>query len=636
MLALIVASFLSAEAADSFCVGGTNPVNAASVWIVDDTINTDLSVGRSLDDGDVRAMADRVIQSISRRARARVRFRVTTGNCSPGSNRCIAAVSNSYDSGDLCNSTGNALASATCSLGSCSMRLCKDNIPASSWVDGTLEYALTHEFGHMLDLEHPNNDSQVDTCITDSECNAGEDCFIYTVYPIPLGFCVNGNGDVPCRVYDTARTGCSTTNGCGAESMCSRTDCGSSFYTDGDVRGVRATYSGATTRTIYLGDEILPLEAAPGLTVNNRNTVYPPRIDCAKGTASIVNQCAMAFTPTDAQIGIVILDDHNGSGDFDRDIFLTTFDLPSGDRLLGPADIAVNLTGSTAWMTWSDSDNGGQLNVGRFNLSNGTRITTTLDEHKNQDGVLIDTIPVLPPRISFISDSPNCAVVIALNRIDGSDAESYLPQPGRSFHQVCEVSGLLTVVSFDIENLPSDLAHDFDFDCNSVPTATDTCVIVGHRREIGTAAGHTDFPWSRDFSFIFAGGLLQPQFGSAWAEGTFRTNSIIGVSTVFNTGLTPNDRLLVSAGRAITSGTDAANTRIIERGSRKLSTSPIADDINKSDAQTCATSTDGPYTLPALTMHGGYSWSFCPTCSGAPGRLISAHMGRSGSDTFCF
>lgn len=647
MLALTVLTLMlpAQERADSFCPRNFIPGPAEmSTWILDDDLASQLTTitvrgfpdsmpfagdprdsapaitDRALTNDDLLAMTDRILQGFARRARIRVQTRVVLGECAPGSDRCITGVSDGFDRGDDCEDSPDGVgvaAFAGCDVFGCAATICEE-MP-TDWTLGTLEGTLTHELGHAFGLSHPDEQDNI-VCTRNSDCATG------TCNPLPgttFGLC-----SVSCLNFDTHNTdfpsGCGNgtgdSDGCGGEVMCSTLTCNAGWYlTSGDQVGLRTRFpSSPEERSVFLGAEALPIEALPTFTDTGRNSFFPPRIDCAKG-ATPTNQCAMVVTGVQSSgsfvISVVRLDGFGAGNVFNTMSAVNSLILPATEAPAHPPDIAVNADGTVAWVTFTAPGRAGEVHVLRVDLGTGDMLDLDLNYGA-----------VLPPRVVFNTDL-GLPVVIALRNSPGSN-ESF----GRPVWRLTRIAANNTVSHIDdfwndgnANTLP---AGEFDVDCESA-TGTDDCVVVSQRFE---ATAPVDSMWSRRFSLTAA--AVTP--AASWSLGNFRNNGIIGVA------VTSEPRLLISAGRAVLDGTTTSNTRIVERSRFDFASSgAVADDINRSDAvSTCRTGSHGGLTLPAATMHGGYSWAFCPSCttgSGVQGRLLSLHFGlRNDGDTFCY
>jgi hypothetical protein len=132
--------------------------------------------------------------------------------------------------------------------------------------------------------------------------------------------------------------------------------------------------------------------------------------------------------------------------------------------------------------------------------------------------------------------------------------------------------------------------------------------------------------WSRSFSISSGSGIT---YDGPKVDGAYTANAVIGVAM-------SDSRLFVNNGRRIMDGTSTSNTRVSEYSGLSVSGTATSTSEHRSDADTCSTGSSWGYTIPAATMHGGYSIAWCQSC-GATGALVSAHMGRrSDGDTFCF
>lgn len=622
------------EEANSYCFVNAPHAPDEAVWVVDDSIdNMWTTAGRPINNTDILASVDRALQNIQRRSRSHVRHRVTSGTCEQGTNRCIAGVLNAQNAhceGGAVGTTGKWWPFQS------TIRVCVENL--GLWTSGAFENMIEHEFGHAFGLEHVDS-RQLDICTSSAQCEPAESCALFPA--LPYGVCRIGDA-IPCRAHDFAATAncIGSTNGCSGELMCSTQGCAAVNMSRGDIQGMKSTHPGASTRPLFIGADTLPTTGTPAFAVMGQPSVFAARVDCAKAASGVTTQCAVVRTPSDATIAVHRLNGFTTAGVFTTTTQNHTITLPPGRTVVGSPDVALNSTGTVAWTAWMDSNNGGELRVQRATLSGPLTVAVVaIDEFRTPQGNTRDLQLIGSPRVAFNSDRPNCVQVFSQARnLSTQDPEFFDLFGQRSYHEVCGTTGSqLTVTPFDLdENTDEvgDMVSDYDWDCNQSP-GVDTCVIVAHRNTSDAAtAGDIDKPWSRRVSFTTIGGNTEPRFVSVWQQASYYTNSILGVSVVLSTNLTPSERLLVAGGRRVTSSTATSNTRLIERSLYGFSGGALADAVTVSDAQTCtAQSVDGAM-LPDMSMWGGYSWSFCPSCGSLPGRMISTHFGAS--DAYCF
>ncbi len=328
----------------------------------------------------------------------------------------------------------------------------------------------------------------------------------------------------------------------------------------------------------------------------------------------------------------------------------------SGGRIVYSPDVASSPGGYIGWVAYvKGTSSGTNLHVARVDVSSGAVADIAIDEviqprigPTNQlspePTMVVDLVPLVAPRIFVNSDDGNCSYVVAQHRrvaefgINGPiDLERFTPLPATSMFRVCGTSSLTAVQLTSTDFFPpgySNFDHDsllvgeFDVDC-AAQSGANTCVISGHRQT--TQAQH-QFLWSRQFTITFpSSNAPEISFQTNWVAGSWRANGLMGMSAV---GSPQN--LFLSAGRGVySSSVSNGNTRNLQYPAFAVSGSTSGATTPVSDRQTCSTLDDGGFIHPAMSMHGGYSVSWCPTCNG--GRLVGLNFGyRSDNDDYCY
>lgn len=579
--------------ADSWCPRSLWPGDYV-VWTVDPDIAPLLQGGRPLGTDDIRGVVDRVVQNYARASRGRMQARVVVGDCVTGTNGCIAPVFDSDEPKDDCSATGTrVLAAAGCTvIGNCHAAVCVD--ATFDWSAGDFEKTLAHEFGHIYGMSHTNASPFSGTCDTGAST-------------------ANCSG---------------TSDGCDGETMCSRLDCASSsFFSQGDLLGLRDRFDqSAYTRRVYIGAEIPPIEAEPSKVASTKYSFFEPRIDCAKNPITSLNdnQCAMVTTSVlgsqGTRVSVIKLNGYSTTTNtFATISTVATIDFPSPGGLVYAPDIAVDYTGSNAAISAVIPTAQGRVHSLMVNLNTGsvTDLTTSL-------------VAAAPVRVAYHPDRDSFFLVaLQKTKISGTGGSFGVPTWG-----MAEAIGTTqqTVSMGSLDTTDGAVAAEFDVDCIAA-IGSDTCTLVAVRLEdTNNALNETDRAWSR--TFTISGGVGTPSVSpsASWIKGAERINSVQGLATRDSAR-----RLWVSSGRGVYSNT-TTNTRIHEFSALSVANGGlVATDVNTSDADTCASGSDNGFSLGGATMHGGYSWSFCPSCGSSSGRLISLHLGhRSDGDDFCF
>jgi hypothetical protein len=639
MFTLVISLALAAQSSPSEYCPDTSGVHADrnTVWVVDTDIVAALDGIAAepgvLTIGDYRALLDRVLQQNGRSGRPRLQMRTTYANCAPGDNRCITAVADDdfqfpfedgcCTAGDFGCSKAGAAAAATCKLGTCSIRICSDRFEVGdgSFFSGDLESILAHELGHNLGLDHVDIGSSSIPCLNTTDCQVGETC--------TSGSCMFG-ANAPCRGF--SEPGCSNaTEACSGQLMCQRGGCGGPGLADGDMRGLRAAYPDGTNRRVYQSNEAAALGQVMVSNYLGVSSRYQPRIDCAESTVTYT-QC-FAATSNLSSVGVRRLSSFGAQNTFAINSSLTNT-IALGSRILFAPDVASTPTGYGAWVTYVTSSDGGELHVARVDASAGTVLSdVAIDEVSIRNPGLIDTFrterltPLVAARVFVNSDFPDCAFVAVSHRQSlPPDPENFSTLHSLSIFRVCGSSSLLVTQvspgSLQLGNGAFTIG-EFDVDC-AVQSGADTCMISSHR----LSPDSVDSIWSRRFSISSTPNIA---FLGNWESGSYRANGVFGVSAVGSGPMT-----FISAGRSVYGSSLAeGNSRNLRYDSLFTVGNAAASSTPISDRQTCSSATDGTDVLPAMTMNGGYSTSWCPTCGG--GRLIGLNFGyRSDNDTFCY
>ncbi|MCC7109852.1 MAG: hypothetical protein IT382_11225 [Deltaproteobacteria bacterium] len=532
---------------------------------------------------DVRNIADQHLQNIVRHSRARVRMRMVGGSptCSWGSQSCFTSRSDAQHA--ECQNGAQAVASNFL-FGAAAVAWCSTN-RTDTLSPANLDELVAHELGHVYGLTHPSGPS-------DSEAPPAN-----------------------CAALNVARAGCDgVSDECEGETMCGKLGCfASPHLAAGDMNGLRRKYTGTTgygERRLWWGMDPLPGVNLPALQVPAvaMTTAFPPRIDCAKSaTPSGPYSCVTVITRVvngAMNISLVGLSGWTPTG-WSTAVLVGNYPV----NIIMPPDVAMNTSGTYAWIVGVDS--AWSSYARRVNLLDGT--TSSI--------IYLGSHDVLPPRVSFYSDTglPYIANVRTADWLLGTDPPNDFPA------LEARMVSLFSDLPFDVGGLQLPAANDFDFDCRRLTGGVDKCVQVNLQRtdEVQTGA---DELWSRSFSISSGGGVV---YDGPKVDGAYTANAVIGVAL-------SDAALFVNSGRRIMDGTTTANTRVSEYSQLSVSGAAASTSTHPSDADTCSTGSSWGYTIPAATMHGGYSIAWCQGC-GATGALVSAHMGRrSDGDTFCF
>ncbi len=520
---------------DSWCEWSTTPVPFATVWKVDDDFDdwmrTSSLVPSTLTHQDARGLVEIALENLARHARAGVHSRVWVGetSCDPLSEpRCIAALSDAQDPWGC--GMGQGLAYTHWSTKS--VVFCIDHGTAMHKLTSILE----HELGHAHGLAH-----------VEAEPN-----------------CSN-----------SPATGCAvsgTTDGCEGEKMCMSPGCngGGPGFAPGDAFGLRTVYFGTSDpvdRWLTTGSAAVPgitgfhvMSPAPGYL-----SMHAPRIDCARSASPSI-QCAIAHAwhSSNTNVRISKLSGWNSSG-------WSTLSYTQSWAISAyvPPDIALDDSGSTAWLTRTTSSASNNVQIRRINLATESTTAVSLGYHS-----------ILPPRIAYYGNynNPNLEEHALVVGVEGRTGALSIGRWRLHHITYYSNSGGLIATSVDFGDLDDRndtldtqdvdvnmIVTDFDFDSESElnglcvlaavlwdrETHSPTIVNGVQRRRFrlplgATAVTMTDAVWRRDTSY--------------------RAQSVIGVAYA-------GPRLYVSSGNFALAGSSVNNTRVVQYSS-STSTTP--------------------------------------------------------------
>jgi len=410
--------------------------------------------------------------------------------------------------------------------------------------------------------------------------------------------------------------------------MCSLAACSESqFYTPGDSEGLRRQYQSGgpyEPRRVYHDADIYSFnQPSWTMSATGKAAIFAPRIDCAKG-ASPQNSCGMVIPTRDSigsQYSVVRLNTPQGESWSEQDIIRS-----AAATIAMPPDITLDSSGQFAYVV--RSDDGGFTYVERISMATGTRTNITY----------LNANPVLPPRISW---SEGRAHVLILDRNPGNNGVFSAPAwklftvasngyPAEVFFTPATATG------DDLDNASfyqgTSTVSDFDFDCRPAATGEteDNCTIVALLRADDDDPGalrsiryHSYAQYWPFYSFT-----VQLKDETWDKRATYSTNAVTGVTY-------DQQKLIVSAGRRISSSTHTTNTLLLRLNGDRVSNSIDDVEFLESDGSSCQQTSSHGITMPGTTTHGGTSVAWCEECS-TSGTLHSVTWGiRADNDSFC-
>lgn len=259
-----------------------------------------------------------------------------------------------------------------------------------------------------------------------------------------------------------------------------------------------------------------------------------------------------------------------------------------------------------------------------------------LDGSATTSTLLPGVRPVLPPRVTYAAKGAHVLTVAEVTGLGESYGVARWKLTKLSYDgtTVTPVDFVAAPGGIDLDDpngtfMSSHAAvTDYDFDCKSQSAGSTTCTIVAQ-----FAQDDSDRPIARTRSIRFSLDWLSPATATLldtdWDHGSHDANGVLGVALTA-------DSLFVSHSRPLSGGTDTANTRLLHLSGDRISSTLVSSITHASDAESCASTPAYGFTMPAASIHGGYSFASCPSCNPTP-TLESISWGRrSDNDDFCF
>jgi hypothetical protein len=491
--------------------------------------------------------------------------------------------------------------------------LCQSIAGNSELQNGDFDLVATHEPTHAFGADHPDNESA--NCVT-----------------------ANNNVNTSCTGW---------TDGCAGEMMCSDANCARGpFPQTGDQRSIRNAWNDVGTnvdyvwqRSVFTGSMPNPSSPArPTMSALGRHVSgREPRIDCVRGTTADHAQCvAVETVMTDSSHALIqpvrMTGFNTTTGAFSGIFSLNTL----GFFAAMPPDIAIDANGDNAFIAFAETTNNNRVLVFRVDLNTGTvnQNTVVVDGNGNE----LDAI--LPPRIVFSHQFNDPIVFVYRSTRDTLTFERnpptmaairvHFPSTGSpTFTQ--QDFGVLTTTTPGQGFSVTPLASDFDVDCSDdfvgglLPHHQDQCTFAGLLRR-NSDGNRID----QNYSYVFS------IWGSSiFTDSDFSLNPKILVQNSVDAVARPNTtssspvRVVVSSGSYITVNTNTQNTIVHSYSGNEAAdgvsgSTFVASNLHQSDAEQCSSTSSGGFTIPAATLHGGYSLSFCGACGGG---LVSINWG---------
>lgn len=219
-----------------------------------------------------------------------------------------------------------------------------------------------------------------------------------------------------------------------------------------------------------------------------------------------------------------------------------------------------------------------------------------------------------PPRLAISSGNGTSQVLVLSARAG--------PPNRWRLDRVVYASGVLTAAKLDLgtfddalESQNNQIASDFDFDCGG--GTVNQCAVFAALNDISDVNPlGVNIIQKRRFTVTATGvSYVSP----AWeADTSARAQSVIGASRAMSGWAA--GRTYLSAGRALTSGSDVNNTRLVEYPDLTTQ-APSATLSHKGDDGTCLAYVTPQGNVGIATPHGGYSIAYCASCNGGNGTL---------------